>query len=557
MLFSRTTSLRYGLAILLTAIMLGPSIDAAEIPPQAKLDRKRVASIADGEIRAAAEMLYSAVPAVRVDGLHRLNAISKRCEPALPWLIAALGDEQWDGDWGPAYRSAEQVLAKMAPASEAAVIAALRDERANIRERAARLLGTVKSRAAIEPLLALVRDADNTEAWGAIEALGELQVAEAVPALVNRLKSPHFETRRAAVNVLGRLKDERAVEPLLKLAAGPSWKLALPGEAATALYQIGGPGFEAAQKLFNHSDPRVRSAALGAASQTRDPRLIDSILAGLDDEYTNSQSAAVSALDWIVEHRGLDVAAAAFARKEATYSVRQESLRVLVKHDHPELVQFLREGLADKNIDVRQTAVYWIRQKPDRQLADDLINVLSEKTPATNGIRSDAAEILGELGDMDFVAPLLMALADPSEIVRASAAASLGKIGDARAIEPLLGQLQTGDYFTRNAAARALGTFDDPRVAPALIAAAAREKGRLSVILALERVRGPKVLETLIAALRDKDHNVASGAQRVLAKRTDPDADDLLHQAAREGDDRLRERIERILLERRAAFGVR
>jgi HEAT repeat protein len=556
MLFCRTTSLRYGLAILI-AIMLGPSIAAAEIPPQAKLERKRLASISDGEIRAAAEKLYSADPAIRVEGLHRLNAMSQRCEPALPWLIAALGDEEWEGDWAPVYRSAEQVLAKMAPASEAALIAALRDEHANIRERAARLLGTIKSRAAIEPLLALVRDADQTEASGAIEALGELQIAVAVPALIYRLKSPHFETRRAAVNVLGKLKDERAVEPLLKLAAGLSWKFALPGEAATALYQIGGPGFEAAQKLFKHSDPRVRSAALGAASQTRDPRLIDPILAGLDDKYPNSQRAAVSALDWIVEHRGLDVAAAVFARKEAIYLVRQEALRVLIKRNHPDLVQFLREGLADKNVDVQQTAVNGIRQKPDRQLADDLIDVLSEKTPATNGIRSDAAEILGELGDKEYVEPLLAALADPSELVRASAAESLGKIGDARAIEPLLGRLQTGDDFTRNAAAGALGMFDDPRVAPALVAAADREKGRLAIVHALQRVRGSKVLETLIAALRDKDHNVASGAERVLAKRTDPELNDLLKRAADKGDDQLRERIERVLFERRAASAVR
>ena len=74
-----------------------------------------------------------------------------------------------------------------------------------------------------------------------------------------------------------------------------------------------------------------------------------------------------------------------------------------------------------------------------------------------DGVRMNAASILGFM-DTDAVIPLIRALrADSSEDVRGNAAASLGNLGDGRAYEPLLAALGDTAPEVRYQAAMALG----------------------------------------------------------------------------------------------------
>ena len=78
-------------------------------------------------------------------------------------------------------------------------------------------------------------------------------------------------------------------------------------------------------------------------------------------------------------------------------------------------------------------------------------------------VRKAAAQVLGEIGDVRAVEPLIVALKNKHEDLRKTAAEALGKIGDARAVEPLRVALKDEDRDVRKAAAKALGKIGDAR----------------------------------------------------------------------------------------------
>jgi HEAT repeat protein len=83
------------------------------------------------------------------------------------------------------------------------------------------------------------------------------------------------------------------------------------------------------------------------------------------------------------------------------------------------------------------------------------------------------AEVLGRIGDVRAVGPLIAALRDENEVrhVRKAAVEALGRIGDARAVAPLAAALKDGESWQRKAASQALGRIGDARAVEPLLAA--------------------------------------------------------------------------------------
>jgi hypothetical protein len=80
-------------------------------------------------------------------------------------------------------------------------------------------------------------------------------------------------------------------------------------------------------------------------------------------------------------------------------------------------------------------------------------------------VREEAAEVMGKLGDIQAVEPLISVLEDEDEevSVRACAAQSLGERGDARALQPLIAALDD-DEVVQAGAAYGLGELGDTEV---------------------------------------------------------------------------------------------
>jgi hypothetical protein len=105
---------------------------------------------------------------------------------------------------------------------------------------------------ALEPL---VTDSDHfTREW-AIEALGVWGTKETVPVLLKAMNQK--ETRGAAITALGRLKDERAIEPIAERLEDFFDRR----PASEALKKMGPAAEKAVLKRLNHSDNQVRTTA--------------------------------------------------------------------------------------------------------------------------------------------------------------------------------------------------------------------------------------------------------------------------------------------------------
>lgn len=506
-------------AVALLPLLLSP----APVPAQSRIPRQRLADIKQASARDAVDKFYSEDPFERAQGASQLRALGPRAQPAVPWLIEALGDDEYEGDWDPSERVswyAHWALVAVGDGAVDPLIESLNCRDILVRERAAKLLGEMKVPNAAKPLLAVLDRADVKQAWGTARALGELKVKTAVEPLIKLLEWEDWKTRQQAAWALASIGDERAIEPLQELAVRDTGT-DVAESAVGALAELSDSGMDAAVALLRHEKSATRQSAARSLAYVRDTRLIEPLLMAIDDP--SIQATAAQSLHWIVEHRGIDVALDAYSMKNAVQEVRRVALVEISRSDHPEKVGLLIEGLADSGDDVQWFAVRALGQLKAPEALEPLIEVM--KTSGNNGVRADAAEALGEIGDPRAFDALHEALGDETSLVRAAVAKALGNLGDTRAIPALLRLIGDDGFDSRRYAAYALAKFDDPRVAPALIRLLTGHESsttRTDAAWALGNVDAPGVIESLAKSLKDEDPHVRQASIASLARLNDP-----------------------------------
>ena len=134
-----------------------------------------------------------------------------------------------------------------------------------------------------------------------------------------------------------------------------------------------------------------------------------------------------------------------------------------------------------------------------------LIKALKHKE---TGIRSKAAEALGNIGDKMAVEFLITSLQDLD--VRTSSAKALGKIGDARAVEPLNQFLKGENSQIRSVAIDALGEIGNPTAIEPLIQLLnnADVSIRCSAFISLVKIGTEKVESHLIHAFEQDSYDL-------------------------------------------------
>ena len=196
-------------------------------------------------------------PRVRVEAADKLYALGdSRAVEALIGVVT--GDKDPD-----AREAAADALAVIrdARAIEAFVLA-LKDSSREMRQSAVSVLGDIGDKRAIDPLKAALNDEDERVRNAVPNALRRIREANDVDFLLERLAA-HRSHRRyntfgppaelRFVIALERVRDERAVEPLIEVLEDEDWRIR--GRAA--------------QGLAGKEDPRAAAALLGAAKEKR------------------------------------------------------------------------------------------------------------------------------------------------------------------------------------------------------------------------------------------------------------------------------------------------
>ncbi len=116
------------------------------------------------------------------------------------------------------------------------LVSALGDSDKKVRARAAWELRDTVSPSAIAAIVAAVRDPEATVSWHSVDALQKIGTL-ATNGLLRLLDDPDSDVRYRVIKTLGRIGDQRAVEPLKKMLDDPNEEVRF--RANFALRQLG------------------------------------------------------------------------------------------------------------------------------------------------------------------------------------------------------------------------------------------------------------------------------------------------------------------------------
>jgi HEAT repeat protein len=275
------------------------------------------------------------------------------------------------------------------------------------------------------------------------------------------------------------------------------------------------------------SDAAVRQHAALELGQFRSSRAVEPLIAALNDTDTATAGDAAKALGQIKDLGALQPLLNHLKTGKNNDEVEREVAKALGDLGPPAL-EPLMAALRDK--DLSGYAGEGLVQL-GRPAVDPLIAVLNNADAGADpGLREQAAELLGELGDTRAVKPLIATLKDNSP--PAKGPVSLDAYG-----VPL--PHPTAEDGLREQSARALGKIKDPRADGPLIAAMEDSDERVHQIAAhaLGEINDPQAVNFLLKALREHNTEVIAGACDFFVQRGDPGTEDALIDALdRSGD---------------------
>jgi HEAT repeat protein len=400
----------------------------------------------------------------------------------------------------------------------------------------------------VDSLLKLAQSGNFFRAFPAIDALGRARDPRALETLVKLASEPLYAPE--AVRALGRLGDPAAAPDLVRLAAGASESLVR--NVALALVAI-----------RDHSKRQFGSgAAVERAFFTSPhlPALRQQLMQSVKRADTSEQLALGQVLAWIGDESTVPTLLSLLEGPGAVAQVAAASLKQLVSVAEPQLVEALRESTAAR----RRLLIPVIGGRAAAR--DALVECLED---ADAGVRALACDALARLSDPSVVPALFTLLGDPDGRVANAALGAVQSLGSNETRELTLRAAANGDervrcaalriigYFAypegfaltraaandpservRDAAVGALPFFDTPEAAAALIAAAHHEslRTRTSAVRALGQTSGgPAVLAELRAALGDESPWVRYYACQSLGRLRDEDSTALLAERLADG----------------------
>jgi HEAT repeat protein len=360
-----------------------------------------------------------------------------------------------------------------------------------------------------ESIETLVSELVHEEDWRRMRATAACLAGgpTAVQALVDVLRSGTADLKREAAAMLARIKDPHAGVALVGLLEDPDDAVRKSG--AAALEQMAG--------VLDTETAAALVALLPKAEEGEFKQLVSHLVGAIP--------TAVTPLCEMMKHPDPEVQVTA--------------ARML---DH-----LLDPRSADAFIDamgqpaVRDIAVGTLKKLGAiRERIDETFNVLRDVEGASEREEARMATVIDLLGiGRPSVEILIEYLEDDDWLVREAAADLLGKIGDVRAVEPLMQRLEHDkDTGVKELAIKALGLIGDARPTRLYLEAIPIRPLRVYAMEALAKIKDVEVLrphKDLFDRLRtDRDGLVAYNAGLIADKL---EAIDETHTAGQEGQD--------------------
>ncbi|SDF16472.1 HEAT repeat [Halorubrum xinjiangense] len=323
----------------------------------------------DGLLRAATTDDDPEVRGAAVDALDEIG------EAALQQLLKELtgGGGDSEAEWVTARKFAR----------------ALKADRPELRMAAANALGRLDDASGLQALVGALDDDDPRVRLRAAQACGTFADARAVPGLRERLDDEEPRVRRAAANALGTIGTDQALSPLLD--------------------------------LLDDGDESIRRIAAGALGKASTPEPVEPLARALGDESAVVRNAAVYSVIELLSN----------VPTQQSHAVRDRVVSELKAADDATVVEPLVEILTDGQQSRQRRNAAWILGRvadPDASLAvEALADALADDDPQTAQFAATSLKSLGgpvvEDRLLDKLGP------EHPEDARAKAVFVLGQIG--------------------------------------------------------------------------------------------------------------------------------
>lgn len=218
-------------------------------------------------------------------------------------LITALGDED-----AVVRGNASDALAQIGAPSVGPLVRSLESTNSLVRLFAARALGNIGSKDAVQPLLARLNDPEFRVRKHVVEALGKISDPSSVGGITARLHDESAFVRQFATEALGKIRDPNSIAPLVSTALNDGeYNVRRMAAEALAAFESPAAGLQLVQALHSENvAARVNAAmAMGFMHNTQDVEALSKILDDMKED-SKMRYVAAGALYQIGSTRAID-----------------------------------------------------------------------------------------------------------------------------------------------------------------------------------------------------------------------------------------------------------
>lgn len=186
------------------------------------------------------------------------------------------------------------------------IIHLLKNEKWQIRSRAARALGETGDKSAVQPLIVALQDPDPDVRQSSVIALGDIGDRRAITALIKTLKDSDCLVRKQSVIVLGRMADKTTIPMLINVLQNDR-SIDVCMAAACALGKIGKPALSEINNLFNSKKEWDRMLAITALDAIEKNRTLTMYTNALDDPSYLVRWAAIKSISNFIDKSAVQI----------------------------------------------------------------------------------------------------------------------------------------------------------------------------------------------------------------------------------------------------------
>ena len=398
-------------------------------------------------------------------------------------------------------------------ADEGVFFSLLQDVASNspkVRHKAVSELGKMKDLRAVKPLIGLLADQDYEIRIKTIDALGEFG-SSALNHLISALKSDNVQIKKGSIYVLMIIKDSRAIMPLIESLRDND----IAHVAAEALAKIGGNGVKSLCFALSNNNSKVRRAAADGLRYTTDVQIVDPLIEALKDYDIDVRRFALRSLGNLRDPRSRKYITDSL--KDSAHLVRLAAAAELIEiADLSSIAPLVETIRTEKEDHYVQTYAGQALAKLGDKALEPLLSLLEDKDPS---VRASSAFALGLMNDNRTIIPLVSLLKDNDPIVSTSVHGALVRQGEL-AIDPLINALKHGDDITRGNAVYVLCTIGGERAVQPLVDALKDKSARFWASTCLHSFGMPaaKALTEFVRKKTDPADDIRESAIEILSQ---------------------------------------